>query len=186
MILIVGLGNLPPKYAGTRHNVGWMVVDELANRLTERGDFSAKEQRLERIGTLAGQRVVLVKPTPFMNLSGPGVAAAAAYYKTELKDIYVVFDDVSVNLGRWRFRPAGSAGGHNGMESLLAHLGGGEFPRWRVGIGPVEEETDLSHFVLSAFLEAERKIIATVIVAVADDIEQVVRAGDVGASRSGA
>src|SRR5678816_2924156 len=154
MRLIVGLGNPGEKYRRTRHNAGFMVVDELAQRLPLGG--------VERIDDawavkteIAGERVVLVKPQSFMNRSGPVVEAALRYFNVEPESLVVISDDVALPLGSLRIRARGSHGGQNGLRSIIESIGSEEFARLRFGIGSTEPILDLAGFVLSDFSDGE-------------------------------
>jgi len=176
--LIVGLGNPGPEYAATRHNVGFRVVDLLAERHRLPG-WKRHGNRLETSGTVEGQSVVLLKPLTYMNRSGEALAARGRKEPLELREILVCFDDLALPLGRLRLRPSGSDGGHNGMRSLIARLGTGDFPRLRVGIAPVDEDggamqvEDGADFVLAPFRRNERSAIEDAIERAADAIECV-------------
>ncbi|KIR03105.1 Peptidyl-tRNA hydrolase [Lachnospiraceae bacterium TWA4] len=149
MIVIVGLGNPGKKYEMTRHNMGFEVIDELASRY----NIEVEKKQLKALvgkGAIAGCPVMLVKPQTYMNLSGESVRAVADYYKVEPEDIYVIFDDVSLDVGQIRIRKKGSAGGHNGIKSIIAHLGTQEFPRIKVGVGE-PKPGDLIDHVLGHF-----------------------------------
>lgn len=158
MKMIVGLGNPGPKYADTRHNVGFMFLDLLAEELNIELK-TAKFKGLVGEGRINGERVVLLKPLTYMNLSGESVQAAAAWYKVAPEDILVVYDDMDIDLGQNRWRIKGSAGGHNGMKSIIQHLGSQDFPRLRIGIGRSISKESVDH-VLSKFAPDEREIVA--------------------------
>ena len=154
MYIIVGLGNPGEKYVHTRHNVGFEVIDILADRIGIHVD-EKKHKGLCGRGGLEGQKVVLVKPQTFMNLSGESVRAVADFYKVAADEIIVVYDDISLEPGRLRVRGKGSAGGHNGIKNIIAHLGTQEFPRVKVGIGEKPKGMDLADYVLSHFGRGE-------------------------------
>ncbi len=150
MYLIVGLGNPGDKYAGTRHNMGFDTIDVLADKYFI--SVSQKEKRaLVGKGMIEGNKVILVKPQTFMNLSGESVGPLADYYGCAPEEIIVIYDDICLEPGQLRVRGKGSAGGHNGMKSLISHLGTQEFPRVRVGVGAKPPKMDLADFVLSHF-----------------------------------
>lgn len=155
MKLIVGLGNPTAQYAGTRHNVGFDVIDKLAEQYII-GVDTLKHKGAYGKGRIEGQSVILLKPMTFMNLSGESVVAVANYYKIEAQDIIVVYDDINLDVGRLRIREKGSAGGHNGIKNIIAHLGTDVFPRIRVGVGMKPKKMDLADYVLSRFTEEER------------------------------
>lgn len=154
MRLIVGLGNPGEKYRRTRHNAGFMVVDELAQRL-ELGPVERIDDGWAVKTEVAGERVVLVKPQSFMNRSGPVVEAALRYFNAEPDRLVVISDDVALPLGSLRIRARGSHGGQNGLRSIIETIGTEEFPRLRFGIGSAEPVIDLAGFVLSDFTDAE-------------------------------
>jgi len=138
--IIVGLGNPGKKYEGTRHNIGFMIVDRLVAGVGV--PMSNHLRWRAHVAKLPGSGVIVVKPQTFMNLSGQSVGAALRFYKWEPEQVLVVYDDISLPFGSLRFRMAGSAGGHNGMKSIISHLGSDRFPRLKVGIGerPLEAE----------------------------------------------
>ncbi|AST93983.1 aminoacyl-tRNA hydrolase [Sutcliffiella sp. NC1] len=158
MKVIVGLGNPGPKYAETRHNIGFMVIDELANRwnisLTQskfKGQFGQ--------GLINGEKVILVKPLTYMNLSGECIRPLLDYYKVEIEDIYVIYDDLDLPVGKLRLRQKGSAGGHNGIKSLIQHLQTQQFNRVRMGIDRPTNGQPISDYVLGKFTVEERPIV---------------------------
>ncbi|UTT42999.1 aminoacyl-tRNA hydrolase [Exiguobacterium aurantiacum] len=134
MKCIVGLGNPGKKYEMTRHNVGFLAIDRLADKHGIKLD-EAKFKALIGTGRINGERVVLVKPLTYMNLSGESVRPILDYYKIEIDDLLVIYDDLDMVPGKLRFRPKGSAGGHNGIKSLIQHLGTQDFKRLKLGIG---------------------------------------------------
>ncbi len=156
MYIIAGLGNPDGRYENTRHNVGFEVIDILADRIGICVD-EKKHRALCGRGVLEGQKVILLKPQTYMNLSGESVSAAADFYKAEPKNIIVVYDDISLEPGQLRIRGKGSAGGHNGIKNIIAHLGTQEFPRVKVGIGEKPKGMDLADYVLSHFSQGERE-----------------------------
>ncbi len=150
MYLIAGLGNPTPRYEGTRHNTGFAALDCLA----EKTGISLNQKSHKAIwgsGTIDGKKVILAKPQTFMNLSGESVGALVSYYKIELERILVLVDDVTLPPGQLRVRRKGSAGGHNGMKSVIAALGTDEFARIKIGVGEKPKEFDLADYVLSRF-----------------------------------
>lgn len=170
MKIVVGLGNPGRKYAGTRHNVGFMVVDRLASAhkcVFSREKFKARLAS----GAVGGEDVLLVKPGTFMNLSGEAVGALVRFYKRELSDLLVVYDDVDLPFGKLRLRPDGGAGGHNGMKSIIAHLGSEEFARLRVGIRGTFVFDDMSDYVLGRFTSEERAALDGIVKTACDAVE---------------
>lgn len=176
MRLIVGLGNPGEKYRRTRHNAGFMVVDELAQRLplgpVERIDdaWAVKTE-------IAGERVVLVKPQSFMNRSGPVVEATLRYFNVEPESLVVISDDVALPLGSIRIRARGSHGGQNGLRSIIESIGSEEFARLRFGIGSSEPVLDLAGFVLSDFTDSEVLRVQEMVSRAADAISAIVELG---------
>ena len=155
--LIVGLGNPGPEYAKTRHNVGFRCLDLLAEKLGVRVD-KAKFQGLYGQTDYHGNRLYLLKPLTYMNLSGRSVLQLSAFFQVPPQRIIVLFDDISLEPGRLRVRPNGSAGGHNGIKSIIAELGSQEFPRVKIGVGAKPHpDFDLAAWVLSTFSAQEEK-----------------------------
>jgi len=174
--LIVGLGNPGRNYAGTRHNVGFDVVDMLAGRC--RVVWEPAPRGLEALTARdRASDTLLAKPLTFMNLSGAAVVGLAQFYKIELTDLLVVVDDVNLELGRLRARAAGSAGGHNGLKSIIGALGSDGFARIRIGVGGGEPRRDLSGHVLGRFAPGERTVIAEAVSRCADAAELFVAEG---------
>lgn len=159
MLLIAGLGNPGVEYALTRHNVGWDIIDHLADRI-------GAGTPVQKFGgacwgplTIGGERVCLLKPYTYMNNSGIAVGELARFYKIEPQSILIVVDDVNLSLGRMRLRSKGSAGGHNGLKSIIAHLSSQDFARLRVGVGECPEHYDMVDWVLGHFSASDRQII---------------------------
>ena len=176
MRLIVGLGNPGEKYRRTRHNAGFMVVDELAQRLPE-GALERIEDAWAVKTEIAGERVVLMKPQSFMNRSGPVVEAALRWFNIEPDRLVVVSDDVALPLGTLRIRPRGSHGGQNGLRSIIETIGSEEFARLRFGIGSSEPVLDLAGFVLSDFPDAEVLRVQEMVSRAADALVAMVEHG---------
>ena len=156
MYIIVGLGNPSKNYDGTRHNVGFEVIDRLSREYNISVDLK-KHKAICGKGVIEGVKVILAKPQTFMNLSGESVRELVDYYKVESKDLIVIYDDISLEPGQLRIRAKGSAGGHNGIKNIIAHLGTQEFPRIKVGIGEKPKGWDLADYVLSRFQGEERE-----------------------------
>ncbi len=157
MYLIAGLGNPTKEYDKTRHNAGFSVIDVLADRY--RIDVSEKKHKaLCGRGVIEGQKVLLLKPQTFMNLSGESIRAAADYYKIAPEEMVVIYDDISLEPGQLRIRLKGSAGGHNGIKNIIANLGTQDFPRIKVGVGAKPPRMDLADYVLSRFGAGEQKL----------------------------
>ena len=177
MKLIVGLGNPGPEYRETRHNIGFMVADVLVDRWRVADRWREKFEALQIKHAVGDDQVVLVKPLTFMNLSGQAVQATAAFYKIEPGDVFIVTDDVALPLGRLRARRDGGAGGHNGLKSVIQHLGTQAFPRMRVGVGRGEGDRDLSDHVLGRFDASERDTVSAAVLRAADATEMFISEG---------
>jgi PTH1 family peptidyl-tRNA hydrolase len=172
---IVGLGNPGSQYKGTRHNVGFDVVDELARRESV-GFESAPAEALIAKWRRADGAVLLVKPLTFMNLSGQAIGELTRYFKIELADLIVIVDEVHLPLGKLRARTRGSAGGHNGLKSVIAHLGD-EFSRLRMGVGRGADQRNLADHVLSRFEKDEAAEVERMTARAADAAEMFITSG---------
>lgn len=158
MYIIAGLGNPGKQYAQTRHNVGFDTIDILADKYNISVD-TKKHKALCGKGMIEGQKVVLAKPQTFMNLSGESVRELVDFYKIDPEEeLIVIYDDISLEPGQLRIRLKGSAGGHNGIKNIIAHLGTQEFPRIKVGVGAKPPKMDLADYVLSRFGAEEQKL----------------------------
>ena len=173
MKAIVGLGNPGREYAGTRHNIGFEVIDEVARRWNVR---LRPWKSAADLAMVTGRSAVLVEPQTFMNLSGDAVGRVAAFHKLEPADVLVVVDEVQLPLGRIRLRRSGSSGGHNGLKSIIQHIGT-EFPRLRIGVGRGDPKWDLADHVLSRFGREEREAVAEAVNRAADAVEMFVDEG---------
>jgi peptidyl-tRNA hydrolase, PTH1 family len=176
--IVVGLGNPGREYAATRHNLGFMVVDELARRHT------ASERRNRFRSDLLevfdeGRKIVLLKPRTYMNLSGSAVREAINWYKTPLVDVLVVVDDIDLPFGSMRLRARGGSGGHNGLKSIIAELGIDALPRMRIGIG--RGPGHATHQVLSRFTSEEERVLPSVVEGAADCVLDWARHGIINA-----
>ncbi len=176
MKLVVGLGNPGPKYEGTRHNVGFAALDLLATRHFVQWE-AAPRGVPGLIGRWRAADVVLAKPLTFMNLSGEAIVPLLHFYKIELPDLLVIVDEVQLETGRIRIRPEGSAGGHNGLKSIVASLGTMQFPRLRIGVGRGDSRRDLADHVLARFEPDEREMIGDSVARAADAAEAFVDEG---------
>ncbi len=177
MYIIAGLGNPDRQYQNTRHNVGFDVIDVIADKY----DIAMGERKHKAIigkGYIAGQKVVLVKPQTYMNLSGESIRAVIDFYKVDEKsELIVISDDVSLDVGRIRIRKKGSAGGHNGLKNIMKHLGHDEFIRMRMGVGEKPSGYDLADYVLGHFTQKEREVMAAGIQNAAAAIEIMITQG---------
>jgi PTH1 family peptidyl-tRNA hydrolase len=175
MKIVVGLGNPGRQYEETRHNVGWMVLDRIADRARWGGRGKERDSSSVTWGRFRGLDVMLVKPQTFMNSSGLAVRKVLARDRAPLEDLLVVTDDFALPFGRLRMREAGSAGGHNGLRSIIGELGSQKFARLRVGIG--EPSRGATDHVLNGFSDDERAQLETIIDAAADAVEDWAREG---------
>ena len=175
--LVVGLGNPGDKYENTRHNVGFMVADELAERQkvpVQRLKFKA----LTNLETMSGEKVLLMKPVTYMNLSGEAVGQAADFYKIPPDHVLVISDDTALAPGRLRIRKGGSAGGHNGLKNIIQHLGPVQVPRVRVGVGEKPHpDYDLADWVLGKFVGEDKKTMDQAVKRAADAVECLIQNG---------
>ena len=165
MILIVGLGNPGKQYEQTRHNIGFDVIDYMANKY----NIDVNREKFKGIcgeGFIENKKVILLKPLTYMNLSGESIRELANFYKLE-------YDDISLDIGRLRIREKGSAGGHNGIKSIIQNLGGDKFPRVKVGVG--QPKDNLVNHVLGKFSKEDREHIEKVIPVVSDAIVEIVK-----------
>lgn len=177
MKVIAGLGNPGREYEMTRHNIGFLVLDELAGRLNLSFRRSWRVPAQTAKGEIGRLPVRLVKPQTFMNRSGRAVSPALRQAGGRTDDLLVVFDDVALGWGQLRVRAQGSAGGHNGVQSIMDALGGGAFGRIRIGIGPKPDSVSLSDYVLGPFSDTERQNLKDVVRRAADAVEMVCTAG---------
>lgn len=175
--LVVGLGNPGPKYEWTRHNMGFLVVDILA----EREDIPVqrlKYKALTNTALIGGKSVLLMKPTTYMNLSGESVSQAARFYKLPPERVLVISDDVALPQGKLRIRRSGSAGGHNGLKNIIAHLGTDQFPRIKVGVGgKPHPDSDMADWVLSQPKGQDRKEVEAALERAADAVTLLLEQG---------
>ncbi len=159
MKLIAGLGNPGQQYDNTRHNVGWHTLDEVA-RLTGIRIYVNRNGGLTGTGFYKGEKLLLVKPLTYMNLSGECIAPLSRYYKIPPEDVFVICDDIYLPAGQLRIRRSGTDGGHNGLKNIIQMFGSKEFPRLRIGVGPQPEGVDLIDFVLRQIPEILQKPLA--------------------------
>lgn len=177
MYMVVGLGNPGAKYVNTRHNIGFDALDAFCSK----HDIKLKSSRRFRAdtgkGRVGGEKVIAVKPMTYMNLSGEAVLEIADYYDIENENIIVVYDDISMETGRLRIRRKGSAGGHNGIKSIILNLGSDEFPRVKIGVGaPEHKDHDLADYVLGKFSKEETEILIKTVVSAVGAIEEILTA----------
>ncbi len=174
MWLFVGLGNPGAKYDNNRHNVGFMVIDKIQDNKPSFGSFRSKFQGKLSEGRLSGQKVVLLKPTTYMNNSGQSVAKVSKFYKIPSENIVVFHDELDIKAGDIRVKQGGSNAGHNGLRSIQAHLGTSDFWRVRIGIGRPHPNADISGYVLDNFLKEERIWLEPLINALSDQSYKII------------
>ena len=162
MKLIVGLGNPTKEYENTRHNIGFMAVDAIGQAYGITVN-TLKHKALIGKGMIEAEKVILAKPVTYMNLSGEAVREISDYYKIPAEDVIIIYDDTTLDVGFMRIRKKGSAGGHNGMKSIIAHLGTEDFPRVKIGIGEKHPGQDLADYVLSRFPKEDKEALAKVL-----------------------
>lgn len=174
MYIIVGLGNPKKEYENTRHNIGFDVIDKLA----EQENISVLEKKHKAVigkGYVAGQKCILAKPQTYMNLSGESVRELIDYYKVdETEELIVISDDISLDVGQLRIRKKGSAGGHNGLKNIIAHLGHDQFMRIKMGVGEKPKGYDLVDYVLGHFTRDERVVMDKAAERAADAIRMII------------
>ena len=174
MYIIVGLGNPTKEYQNTRHNIGFDVIDKLADMYSI-SVLEKKHKALVGKGIINGQKVILAKPQTYMNLSGESVRELVDYYKIdEETELIIIYDDISLDVGQLRIRKKGSAGGHNGIKSIIQHLGTDVFPRIKMGVGEKPKGYDLADYVLGHFKKEERIIMDESIITASKAIELMV------------
>lgn len=173
MYLIVGLGNPGNKYAGTRHNIGFSAITYLSDRFR----ISLNQNKHKAIfgtGYIGSEKVILAMPQTFMNLSGESVRPLADFFKIPPSNILVIFDDISLDVGQLRIRKKGSAGGHNGIKSIIQHLGTEEFPRIKIGVGEKPQGWNLADHVLARFPEEQEETVRQSLLDATDACEKII------------
>ncbi|RWC25697.1 aminoacyl-tRNA hydrolase [Mesorhizobium sp.] len=178
MLLFAGLGNPGAKYASNRHNVGFMAADAIARRHSF-SPWSKKFQGLISEGTLGGEKIVLIKPQTFMNLSGQSVGEALRFYKLELSALTVFYDEIDLAEGKLRVKTGGGAGGHNGIRSIDGHVGNA-YRRVRIGVGHPGVKEMVQHHVLGDFAKADREWLEPLLDAIADNAAMIVKGDESG------
>ena len=174
MYIVVGLGNPTSQYAGTRHNIGFDAIDILADRMGINVD-TKKHKALIGKGMIGSEKVVLAKPQTFMNLSGESVRELVDFYKIDPEDeLIVIYDDISMDVGKIRIRAKGSAGGHNGIKRIIAHTGSDVFKRVKIGVGDKPKGMDLAAYVLGRFSAEDRKNVDEAVIKAAMAVEVMI------------
>lgn len=176
MYIIIGLGNPTAQYQATRHNVGWDALTRLSDDFRIPLDFK-KHKAICGKGSIEGERVVLAQPVTYMNLSGESVRELVDFYKVSPEEIIVIYDDISLDVGQLRIRKKGSAGGHNGIKSIISCLGTDEFPRIKVGVGDKPKDWDLADYVLSRFMKEEQPVIREALKDTSDAVRMIITSG---------
>lgn len=174
--MIIGLGNPGTKYENTRHNVGFDTIDYISNQFGIKVS-KLKHKALIGDGNIHGEKVILVKPQTYMNLSGESVREVVEWYKVPMSSIIIIYDDIDLALGSIRVRPKGSSGTHNGMRSVIYQIQSDDFPRVRIGIGRPPEGWELADYVLSKFNTEDRKIINDSIKNSAEAAAAIIKSG---------
>lgn len=169
MFVILGIGNPGKKYEGTRHNIGFIAMDYMAEKYGIKIN-KIKHKALIGEGTIAGEKVLLVKPQTYVNLSGESLREICAYYKVPPKDVIVIHDDVSLPCGKLRIRQKGSDGGHNGLKSIIYQLASDEFTRIKIGVGAPPEHYDMADWVLGHFSKEEVSHLSKLVDCVVEEI----------------
>lgn len=176
MYIIIGLGNPGKKYEHTRHNAGFDAIDKLAEKHNIKMD-KLKHKALLGEGRIGAEKVVLIKPQTYMNLSGESVLSVCQFYKPEFDKLIVMYDDIDLEVGKLRIRKKGSAGSHNGMKSIIKCIGTQEFPRIRIGVSKPPEGWDLADFVLSKYPKEQEKDLEESLERVVLTIEEIIDSG---------
>ena len=177
MYLIAGLGNPGRDYVGTRHNVGFEVADAICSKF----DISLNKEKFRAVfgdGRISGEKVIIAKPQTYMNLSGESIREIVDWYKIENDHIIIIYDDISLPVGRLRIREKGSAGGHNGIKNIIYQLGTDVFPRIKIGVGsPEHPEFDMKDYVLGKFSTEETEILIKSAVRAVSAVEEIIASG---------
>lgn len=176
MHIIIGLGNPTDKYQATRHNIGWDAITRIADDYRIPMNMK-KHKAICGAGYIEGEKVILAQPLTFINLSGVSVRELVDFYKVSPEEIIVIYDDISLEVGQLRIRKKGSAGGHNGMKSIISHLGTEEFPRIKVGVGDKPKDWDLADYVLSRFKPEEQPTVRDALKDTSDACRMIILSG---------
>lgn len=176
MLLLVGLGNPGSEYAGTRHNIGFMAVDEIVRRYSF-NDFKGKFKGQITTGDIQGKKVALLKPETYMNLSGESVLSACSFYKIKPENIIVFHDDVDLPVGKVKIKTGGSSGGHNGIKSIDSHIGS-NYTRVRIGVGRPVQKSEVVNWVLAPFSEEDQLKIDHILLKIAEYLPLILDGND--------
>ncbi len=176
MYIIIGLGNPTREYQATRHNIGFDVITRISDDYNIPLDLK-KHKAICGRGYIEGEKAVIAQPQTYMNLSGESVRELADFYKVSPQEIIIIYDDISLEVGQLRLREKGSAGGHNGIKSIISHLGTQEFPRIKVGVGDKPTGWDLADYVLSRFKDDEQPIIRDAIKKSSEAVKSIIKDG---------
>jgi peptidyl-tRNA hydrolase, PTH1 family len=176
MHIIVGLGNPTDKYQATRHNIGWDAITRISDDYGISLDMK-KHKAICGKGSIAGEKVVLAKPITYMNLSGESVRELMDFYKVTPEEVIVIYDDISLEVGQLRLRTKGSAGGHNGIKSIISHMGTDEFPRIKIGVGDKPKGWDLADYVLGRFAAEEQETVREALKVTSDAVKTILTNG---------
>jgi PTH1 family peptidyl-tRNA hydrolase len=176
MHIIIGLGNPTDKYQATRHNIGWDAITRISDDYRIPLDFK-KHKAICGKGYIEGEKVILAQPITFMNLSGESVRELVDFYKVTPEEIIVIYDDISLEVGQLRIRKKGSAGGHNGIKSIISHLGTEDFPRIKIGVGDKPKDWNLADYVLSRFQGEEQATIREALKDASDACRKLITSG---------
>ena len=176
MYIIVGLGNPTKAYQATRHNIGWDAITRISDDYRIPLDCK-KHKAICGKGAIEGEKIILAQPVTYMNLSGESVRELMDFYKAAPEEIIIIYDDISLDVGQLRIRKKGSAGGHNGIKSIISHLGTDEFPRIKVGVGDKPKDWNLADYVLSRFLNEEQETIREALKDTSDAVRMILTDG---------
>ncbi len=176
MHIIIGLGNPTREYQATRHNIGFDAITRIADDYHISLDFK-KHKAICGKGYVEGEKVILAQPQTYMNLSGESVRELIDFYKVAPEDVIIIYDDISLEVGQLRLRTKGSAGGHNGIKSIISHLGTQEFPRIKVGVGDKPRGWDLADYVLSRYNDEEQPVIREALKNTSEAVKTILKDG---------